>query len=188
MFQGLVDCAKYPNTNVAKFEEVEGGQSCSNNNANCDFVNNGTVICNNTGPNDNADDTTCNTLVDDDSFNLVDDTSFVNDDTLDDDSLIDMLFVDSCSFGGDWDDEDSIFCEETLSDLLPVEDDGTRSYDEVMFGVPQLALGQQEGDSGNAKVKGLLGVLFMFLLARVGYQAWVLAQLHASGWMFIISN
>ncbi|XP_063683066.1 stromal interaction molecule 1-like isoform X2 [Bolinopsis microptera] len=180
MFQGLVDCSKYPNTNVARFDEAGRGQSC--NNANCDFVNNVTVICNNTGPNDNADDITCNTLVDDESLNLVDDTSFVNDDTLDDDSLIDMFFVDSCSFGGDWDDEDedSIFCEETLADLLPVEDDGTRSYNEVMFGVPQLALGQQEGDSGNAKVKGLLGVLFMFLLARVCYQAWVLAQLHAS--------
>ena len=135
-----------------------------------------------------------NTLVDDE-LQLVNDGSLDNDDTIDDDDSlisIDTNFItDSFSFGADWDEEDEvedlIFCEESLGNLLPVEDRASRSLLQGAIlgcqhhGDTLSCHGDEGDDSAHGKVWGLLGVLFVFLLARVGYQAWLLAQLHASG-------
>ena len=129
--------------------------------------------CNGGCQEDTCKTSVSDTLVSEDGLLLIDDKSFPNDDTLDDDdgSLVSL---------NDWDDEEHgvIFCEESVGEFLPVED----FVSDLHHGDVSLE-SCKHGDrpARESKIWKFLGLLFVLLLARIGYNAWILVQLHASG-------
>lgn len=115
------------------------------------------------------------TLVGENELSLLDDKSFPNDDTLDDDEDDSLFSLD------DWDDgeDDVIFCEESVAEFLPVED----LVSDLYHGDGSVGP-CHHGDrpASDSRVWKFIGLVFVLLLARIGYNAWILVQLHASGW------